>query len=183
MITRHTTTHWNTLKRTQGHSDLDFFNELNEQGEEEARQIGRQLLEQGITRIVSSDLKRAKQTAEIINQSLGVKLFFDPGLRECCFGELEGMTRDESVEKFGSAVSEQWSNFFEYDFSPFHGETRDQVFDRHLDVLKKNYAENGEKILLVGHGRGLWTLLAGLGYAPRLKVGDCRSIDFSLRAP
>jgi broad specificity phosphatase PhoE len=97
IIVRHTTTDWNLAKRIQGRVNTS----LNEQGRNEAKKLAEKLAKFNISRIVCSDLARAKQTAEIINEKLNLPLYFNKGLRECSFGELEGMTREETIIKYG----------------------------------------------------------------------------------
>jgi broad specificity phosphatase PhoE len=168
VIIRHTTTDWNLACRMQGQIDT----ELNEKGYEEAEELRDKLLNLNISKIVSSDLKRARKTAEIINEKLNAPLILDEKLRECSFGNLEGMTKSQAIEKYKESVIKHWDDEYkEYDLSEYGGENRNQVLQRHtelLDSLKKNSSEN-ETILLVGHGRGIRTLLRHLGYEPPVK--------------
>lgn len=174
ILVRHTTTDWNLLGKIQGQADID----LNEQGEEEAMGLAQSLLSLGICHIVSSDLTRAQNTAKIINKNLGVSLQLSLALRECSFGNIEGLTKQEAIEKHG--IIEDWEDQFKaYDFRKFGGEYRDKVFERHLNLLK-NLSQNNFSgpVLLVGHGRGLATLLGGLGYDPNIGRGEYKIIDY-----
>ena len=174
ILTRHTTTDWNLAGRIQGQTDT----ELNEQGRKEAISLTKKLLGFNISRIISSDLKRSKQTAEIINFQLKVSLILEKDLRECSFGSIEGMTREEAIKKYGASIIKHWDDQYKsYDFSLFGGENRNQVLGRHIRVLKKYSDTSKEIILLVGHGRGLSTLLSELEYPPTLQRGEYRAID------
>lgn len=88
-LIRHGQTDWNIEKKTQGHSDIP----LNERGREQARSLSLIVSELGIDSIISSDLLRARETAEIINKKTGVSLEFDQRLRELNYGDLEGIPR------------------------------------------------------------------------------------------
>lgn len=64
---------------------------LNTAGRENARKLGRFLKTKGITKIISSDTKRALQTAEIISEMLGVGVTKTDKLRSWHMGSVEGM--------------------------------------------------------------------------------------------
>ncbi|MEK7516278.1 MAG: histidine phosphatase family protein [Patescibacteria group bacterium] len=179
ILTRHTTTDWNSGGRIQGQTDIP----LNQQGKTEAEQLAKLLSGLGINLIVSSDLKRASETAEIANALLAVPLQLEKRLRECSFGKVEGLTKQQAIEQHGSSMAPNWEDqHHTYDFRPFGGEHRDGVLARHIEVLGSlaNEKPNGT-ILLVGHGRGLSTLLAGLGQLPDLKRGEYRIIEHDPR--
>ncbi len=175
ILTRHLTTSWNREGRIQGHTDI----ELDEGGKEEAGIRAQKLQNLGICRIVSSDLKRAAETADIISKVLGVSFTKDKRLRECAFGVLEGLTREEAEKKYGTQVLAAWDATYDsYDFSLYGGENKSQVLERHISFLHDLPSCSAhEKILLVGHGRGLNTLLASLSYPPDLKRTEYRVIE------
>ena len=79
-----------------GHSDPD----LNAAGEMQLARIVEQVLPLGIDRIVSSDLRRASRTAQIIGQRIGVDPEFRQRLREIHFGLWEGMSWNEITAHF-----------------------------------------------------------------------------------
>ena len=178
IVTRHLTTSWNREGRVQGHTDI----ELDEGGREEAKALAQNLRGLGICRIVSSDLLRAAETAEIISKVLGVVFVTkDKRLRECALGSIEGLTREEAKEKHGDGALADWDDdeCQSYDFSPYGGESKAQVLERHLAILKDlPECAPGEKILLVGHGRSLNTLLASFGYPPNLNRTEYRVIEY-----
>jgi len=173
VLVRHTTSEWNALGLVQGQTDI----ELSQKGKDEAKTLAVKLSDLGITFMVSSDLKRACQTTEIITSVLHVPFKSDSRLRECSYGKLEGLKRNEAAKKYGI---ENWEDSsLKYDFRGSGGEDHASVFARHLDCLKLLKKKHGkETILIVGHGRGLWTLLDGLGHNPELKVGEYRVTEF-----
>jgi len=177
ILTRHATTEWNSAGRIQGQTDIS----LSPQGKIEAEELAKLLSDVGINLIVSSDLKRASETAEIINASLNVPLQLEQRLRECSFGNIEGLTKQQAIEKYGLSMEPNWEDqHCAYDFRPFGGENRDDVFQRHVQTLQSLSNERlYSTILLMGHGRGLNTLLAGLGQFPDLKRGEYRIIEYA----
>ena len=175
ILVPHTTTDWNAEDRTQGWTDI----ELNEQGRAEAEFLAGSLpYVGGISEIISSDLKRAVQTAEIINSRYKVPLIIDKRLRECAFGVLEGKTVEQLIKIYGSNQIKSWRNFYDYNFRKFGGENRKQVLNRHIEVIKEYVNDlDGDNILFVGHTRGLNTWLTYLGFTPNLRRGDYALID------
>ena len=68
ILIRHGQTTYNATGRMQGHLDT----ELSELGYEQARAAGRLLQDQGVSKIVASDLLRARETARVVAEALGV---------------------------------------------------------------------------------------------------------------
>ena len=85
-IIRHGQTDWNLSKRLHGHNSVP----LNEKGRQEAENARKKVNSLEIDKIISSDLLRAKQTAEIINKDLCKTIVFDFHLRSVDYGMLEG---------------------------------------------------------------------------------------------
>lgn len=177
IVTQHTTSEWNSTGRIQGQTDIS----LNSQGLSEASCLVGALLGLKINLIVSSDLKRAKETAEIINAVIDAPLRFDKRLRECSFGKIEGLTEQQAIDKYGtSAFPDPRNKYLNYNFKSFGGESRDEVFSRHIEALNAIVKkDNGKIVLVVGHCLGMNTLLSGLGYAAELKQGEFQIIGFS----
>jgi len=176
ILTRHLTTIWNRQGRIQGQTDI----ELDEGGKREATTLAVELKSLGIGSIVSSDLKRSSKTAEIIAKFLDVPIILDQRLRECAFGDLEGLTREQAKKQYGKEVLKSWDDQYNsYDFSKYGGENKKQVLKRHLDLLNNISELTAENtVLLVGHGRGFLTLLADLGLSPTLNRREYRKIEY-----
>lgn len=66
LVTRHGQTDWNVQKKVMGRCDEP----LNEKGFEQAEETRKKLLDENIDLIICSPLKRAKQTAEVINKDI-----------------------------------------------------------------------------------------------------------------
>lgn len=85
-ITRHGQTDWNLHEKIQGKTDI----ELNETGRLQAQVIADMLKDTHIDCIFSSPLKRAVETAQIINQPHQLIIQCDKRLAERSFGKFEG---------------------------------------------------------------------------------------------
>ncbi len=100
-LIRHGETDWNRARRIQGSTDIP----LNDTGREQARAAAAALRERGgelPVNVVSSDLSRARETAEIIAAELGAaapRVY--PGLRERSYGEAEGVDATEFLQRWG----------------------------------------------------------------------------------
>ena len=91
LVTRHGQTDWNVEKRIQGRTNI----ELNNKGIEQAYQTKENLENEKIDLIICSPLKRAKQTADIINKDRNIPIIYDERLLEICYGENEGRLHDD----------------------------------------------------------------------------------------
>ena len=87
-LVRHGATDWNLAGRCQGATDL----ELNETGLRQAEAAALGLTGEKIDAIYSSDLKRARQTAEAVARLHNLSVLVEEGIRELDHGELEGLT-------------------------------------------------------------------------------------------
>jgi len=94
---RHGNTDWNIEKRAQGHSS----NPLNDTGLSQARAVAERLAKGSWDFFFSSDLLRAKQTAEIISSHINQPIMFDERLRERDRGDIEGTTEEERIQRWG----------------------------------------------------------------------------------
>lgn len=90
-LIRHGETDWNASGRIQGHTDVA----LNAHGLEQARRMGAALASSDLDALYSSDLARAWQTAQALQAATGLAPRAEPGLRERCFGTLQGQTLSE----------------------------------------------------------------------------------------
>lgn len=102
-LLRHGETRWNREGRCQGSSDI----ELNEVGHRQANEVAAHLGRRRIDAVYSSQLRRARQTAEIVGEPHGVPVRIEPDLRELDHGEMEGLTFVEVKEKFEGWM-ERW---------------------------------------------------------------------------
>src|SRR6267378_7656359 len=145
LLVRHGETDWNRDGRWQGGSDTS----LNDLGRGQAQALAQEL-DGGIGLVYSSDLSRARETAEIIAASLGLEIRFDPRLRERGFGSWEGLTTSEIEERFadshrrwlaGEGAGADDAETFEEFFARVNG-FLDDVLRLHPD----------EEVLVISHG-------------------------------
>ncbi|MFC7486958.1 histidine phosphatase family protein [Knoellia sp. CPCC 206453] len=89
-LVRHGQSTWNVEGRLQGQT---AHPELTDLGRAQAQSAADLLAERvtGTVAVVSSDLVRARQTADVIARTLGVRVVDDPDLREQSVGDLEGL--------------------------------------------------------------------------------------------
>ncbi len=109
-LIRHGETAWNAEKRFQGHLDIP----LSPSGVGQAFRLAQRLARSGFafTSLFSSDLRRARETAEPLSAVLGLPVKTTPLLREIDVGALAGLTRQEAEahypEFFRKAWEEPW---------------------------------------------------------------------------
>lgn len=141
IVVRHGETNYNLEGRYCGSTDID----LNEKGYEQARILAQRLKNKSIGIIISSTMKRAKETAKIISNELGLPVIEMEKLVERCVGVYEGLTREEAKNKYPL----MWERN-----APEGAETLELVEDRvhkALNTIRKEYLEN-QNILIVTHG-------------------------------
>ncbi|MCK9857430.1 histidine phosphatase family protein [Paenibacillus sp. ATY16] len=141
-MVRHGNTDWNALGKIQGQTDIP----LNELGKKQANALASRLSqdEKLWDAVISSDLQRARQTAAVIADKLDIPLLDgDPRLRERNFGEVEGLTLPERVERWG----ENWREVAQ------GLETDEEVRARGLAFLQDWQKQRPEgRLLVVSHG-------------------------------
>ncbi|WP_310961171.1 histidine phosphatase family protein [Nocardioides terrisoli] len=107
-LTRHGQSEWNVLRLTQGQTSHPRLTDLGrEQAVLAALRIKRDLGGAAVSRILTSDLVRAVETAQIIATIAGGAVEADPRLREQALGALEGKTYDET---WAAAEAHEWSD-------------------------------------------------------------------------
>jgi len=125
---------------------------LTEFGRKQVIEIAEPLKKIGFTRLYSSPLLRARQTAEIIGKKCGLKPFVIESLREIDVGILDGKCIEElNRRKVYDKVIAKWDKG-QNDAGFQDGETLDVVKDRIKDFLKSLDDKNNKRILVVGHG-------------------------------
>lgn len=157
-IFRHGETNWNRERRCQGHTNIS----LNETGLKQAQLLAQKMKDFPITRIVSSDLDRARVTGEFVAKSLSIPINTDARLREMSYGEAEGMLYEESIAEFGYELWQKLSSFKkENDHCGFPGgETRKGARDRFLALLDELVLHSSdEHIGISTHGGALRNVL------------------------
>jgi len=141
---RHGETDWNRERRPQGSCDIA----LNEAGIAQANKLAVRLANEPCDIIFTSDLQRAKKTAEIINTRHNVELVESALLRESSFGEFEGksMNDPDVAAAFGTFIDARAPAYFA------------QV----QGYLKEIVACGKENIFIVAHYGTIRAIICGL---------------------
>jgi len=178
LLVRHGETAWNREGRFQGHTDIP----LSDVGRGQARAL-RARLEAGPhahlfdgaqTAVVTSDLRRAQETAEIVFGGGGRTLHVRAELREFCYGVFEGFTRPEIDERFPGAMA-AWL-YGDRAAAVQGGESRAAVHARAHGVVNAFLTEMPHRyVVVVGHGGVMRQLLSSC-FADR---GEPRNLSFA----
>jgi len=128
---RHGETDWNREGRLQGHTDTP----LNQTGLVQAQALSEILRPHRLDAVVSSDLSRARNTAQIVAEALGLPLFTDAGLRETNVGAAEGLLWSDAKTRFGEGLTERW--YSDGDVAFPGGETGTETRIRGLAALQR----------------------------------------------
>ena len=153
LVVRHGQTHFNSERRYQGATDT----ELNTIGSQQARSVARQMLDYEVDVIVSSPLKRALQTAEVVAETIAREedsareIAVMEQFAERSVGVYEGLTPEEAHEKF----PEWWeqNSTRQIHMAPPGAESILELGCRvmhGLNQIRERYA--GKTVLLVTHG-------------------------------
>lgn len=161
LLVRHGQSEWNAVGRWQGQADPP----LSAVGEEQARDAAKRLADAGFTAVISSDLRRARRTADILAEVVGLPVSVDPDLREIDVGDWQGLTRPEIEAGWPGELAE-WSEGRSE--SPPGGETRNHLAARARGALVRAAAgaEPGDRLLVVAHGALVRHLDRLLGLEP-----------------
>ena len=199
LLIRHGQTPWNADGRWQGHGNPG----LTEEGLAQARALALSLVQEGLygsgqdlretprgepwTRVVSSDLERARQTAVCVAEALGLPIEFDRRLRELDVGAWSGLTRDEIARRDPERLRRFEGG--EPLIRPGEGESRVEIRER-THQLVSDFARrfSGDRIIVVTHLGVIRSLVPGAepGNAGRVEIIAeelaARPVDRSQRA-
>lgn len=169
-VVRHGRTSWNEAGRFQGQTDI----RLDEEGRAQAQRVAAQLRDERYDAAFTSDLARARETAETILAERADLLALDPRWREMRFGLWEGLTWAQIVERQPELTDDRAAKPRFY--TPDGGESFDEVCARvalAVDDLKRGSA-GAANVLVVTHAGPLHALL-------RVALGDERSDALGVR--
>lgn len=162
-LVRHGETLWNHEGKTQGAKDIP----LTERGVLQAEILAERLEMEGISKIYSSGLKRAFQTASIIGDKLDLPVEKKQGLNEINFGIWEGLTRQEIGLNYPGQLESYRSDF---GFAPKNGENLRSLqvrINTFLDCLIDDYGNTDKRILVVAHAYPIRILIMTLMGLPK----------------
>jgi broad specificity phosphatase PhoE len=144
LLVRHGTTEYNETDRLQGRSD----NPLNEKGRREVERLAARLKTEPIDAFFSSPMKRALETADIINRGRGLPLTVVPEFSEIDLGDWEGLIYSEVREEFPE-IHQRWIS--DPEFPVPGGESFSAVCARTRTGLEKVLQNDRQNILITGH--------------------------------
>jgi broad specificity phosphatase PhoE len=153
LLARHGESDWNRARRWQGHADRP----LTDRGRQQARDLAGRLADTELDAIYSSDLRRARETAETVATAQGLDVTPLRDLREVDVGSWSGLTRSDAEQRFPEAYArwlvggEGWDD----------GETYDQLSQRVVRAIAEIAAAHpDERVLVVAHGGTIRTVHA-----------------------
>jgi len=166
LLWRHGQTDWNTVNRFQGHSDIP----LNAVGQYQANLAASILVGMQPTKIISSDLSRARDTAQALGNLTNLKVEIDIDLRETNGGLWEGKTGAENrAEDFQNFV--RWIDG-EDNPAGTTGEKRSDVANRAVAAIKQALGDQDNQLLIVAtHGGTARCVLGSLLNLPMSNWG------------
>ena len=175
ILLRHGQSQWNLENKFTGWKNVP----LTEKGEMEAKKAG-ELIKKNkihIDFIFSSVLERANKTAEIAIKEANLQNLINNNkliltkhedLNERDYGDLVGLNKEETANKFGKEQVHIWRR--SYDTPPPNGESLKDVVERVSPYFNENIKpliDKGENILIAAHGNSLRAMMIELGmYKP-----------------
>jgi probable phosphoglycerate mutase len=146
-LVRHGETAWNAEGRVQGQLDIP----LNATGLAQARAVASVLKNESFAAIYSSDLTRARQTAQPTADLLKKRVVLSESLRERHYGVFQGMTYTEASVRIPEGYARFKAKDPEYDFGT--GESLSRFNERALACIRELVEKHsGENLLVVTHG-------------------------------
>lgn len=179
-LIRHGETEWNIAKKIQGQLDSP----LTKNGIEETKELAKKLKHIHFDIIFSSDLLRAKRTAEIIKLDRELQIVTKKALRERTFGRYDGYDGDLYQKEIQHLLEhyQQLDEKEKWRFSFSEGYESDEVLvSRFITLLREIAVGYMEKtVLVVTHGGNLRTFLTHIGYASygELKPGTFKNAGY-----
>jgi probable phosphoglycerate mutase len=151
---RHGETDWNAQGLSQGNVDIP----LNPAGLAQARSAAERFHQRGIATIVASPLSRARVTAEIVGEALGLPVQIEDGLREVRFGVQEGQP-----------MSGWFAEWMAGRFTPEGAEPFAALRRRAVVAINAATAQP-PLVLVVAHGALFRALRAAMGIDPVMRT-------------
>jgi len=170
VLVRHGESQWNLENRFTGWTDVP----LTEKGKEEARRAGEKLRGIRFDVAYTSVLKRAIDTLDIVLRTIGqvgIPVSYDQALNERHYGDLQGLNKAETAEKYGKEQVHQWRR--SYDIAPPGGESLKDTAARTLPYFENHILPElraGRNVLVSAHGNSLRSIVMHLDKLSRAQV-------------
>lgn len=178
-LVRHGKTDWNDQKLVQGHTDIP----LNLEGQASARELATKFRGIKFDKVYSSDLSRARETAEIISLEHQLAVETTKALRERNFGNLEGQSHSvfPELNQLLNSLDDKTRYSYKSD-SNMEMENDEEVMSRFITFLREIAIANpGKTVLVATHGGPMWIFLVKLGllnYAKSEEKIEIRNLAF-----
>lgn len=161
ILVRHGQSLWNLEDRFTGWVDVP----LTDLGREEARRAGTKLSSTKIDVAYTSGLTRAQDTLKLILDTMGVDAptIKDPALNERHYGDLQGLNKARTAEKYGAEQVHIWRR--SYDVPPPNGESLELTAARTLPFFERcilGDIAQGKNVLVVAHGNSNRSIVMSL---------------------
>jgi 2,3-bisphosphoglycerate-dependent phosphoglycerate mutase len=177
ILIRHGQSQWNLENRFTGWTDVP----LTEQGKSDAKETAHVLKEFHVDHAFTSKLVRAHETLSIILDELHQKVStdFNVALNERHYGDLQGLNKAETAEKYGKEQVQLWRR--SYSTRPPNGESIQDCYTRTVPYFEEHILPRvvkGETVLVVAHGNSLRPIMQYLEKLPddtvaTLEIGLC----------
>jgi broad specificity phosphatase PhoE len=154
VLLRHGETTWNELGIVQGQLDDARLSSV---GRSQAAAVAETLRGHSFQWIVTSDLTRARETAAIVDDALGLEIAVAPALRERSYGVYEGRPLSELPS---SASGVRDGRVVDSSARPDYGESLDDLYARCATFIESLRAAGRDRLLLVTHGGTIRALRA-----------------------
>ncbi|WP_026760344.1 MULTISPECIES: alpha-ribazole phosphatase [Selenomonas] len=169
---RHGQTEWNVTGRYQGQSDV----KLTEEGKKQAEKLADNFPVAKVDAIYASDLCRAMVTAETIAKKFGLKVQAEPAFRELSFGDWEGLTYQQIVDRWEEAMANflQHPDILEIPGGESFPAVQQRAMKRLNELIEKH---DGQTIVVVAHGAVLRTMLTAALHMPLQYLWSIRQFN------
>jgi len=170
VLIRHGESQWNLENRFTGWTDVP----LTEKGREEARRAGEKIRHIRFDKAYTSVLQRAIETLDIVLRVAGqedIPIAYDQALNERHYGDLQGLNKAETAEKFGKEQVHIWRR--SYDVAPPGGESLKDTAARTLPYFKAHIETDlraGRNVLVSAHGNSLRSIVMHLDHLAKEQV-------------
>ena len=170
VLVRHGESQWNLENRFTGWIDIP----LTEKGREEARRAAEKIRDIHFDLAYTSVLQRATESLDIMLQVIGqqgIPVAYDRALNERHYGDLQGLNKAETAEKFGKKQVHLWRR--SYDVAPPGGESLKDTAARTLPYFEAHILPDlraGKNVLVSAHGNSLRSIVMQLDQLTREQV-------------
>jgi 2,3-bisphosphoglycerate-dependent phosphoglycerate mutase len=180
VLIRHGESQWNLENRFTGWVDVP----LTEKGREEARRAGEKIRHLHFDKAYTSVLQRAAKTLDIVLEIIGqqsLPIAYDAALNERHYGDLQGLNKAETAEKYGKEQVHLWRR--SYDIKPPGGESLKDTAARTLPYFETHIVPDlraGKNVLVSAHGNSLRSIVM---YLDKLSTEQILDLNIATGVP